>query len=152
MRPKTDYAYIAGLIDGEGCIQIEKMKTNRVSPQYQLKIQVNMTSLDCIKKLQGVFGGKFYSRKREGTNYQSFNWVIFSKNCQHLLKKCLPYFQEKKQQAIAGIEFQNIINHRKLGSRIPLTPKEIMIREKYYKRLKELKTEKLIPIASKGLP
>jgi hypothetical protein len=106
MSHKTDYAYIAGLIDGEGCIHIEKIHkdfTKRPSPQYQLKVFIGMTSLDCIKKIQSIFGGKFYSREREGTRFRSYNWYIFSNNAVNVLKKTLPYLQEKKEQVIQNI-------------------------------------------------
>ncbi len=152
---KTDYAYMAGLVDGEGCITIQKIDspkyyTRRHSPQYQLKISIDMTSLDCLEKAQGVFGGKITSRDRDGTNYRIYHWYLFSKNASNVCKKLLPYLREKKQQAICAIDFQKILKSH--SGRVRLTEKEVANRHKYFLRIKELKTSKLTPIASKGLP
>ncbi len=155
-KPATNFAYCAGLIDGEGCISIVKgisRLSRRPSTEYSLRVFVSMNSLECIKKLQGIFGGGLYMRERENTNFQSFNWTVTSNTALEVLKKTLPYLHEKKQQAILGIEFQNMLNRRKKlkhSSRLSLD--EVNEREKFFKRMKSLKTEKLIPIASKGLP
>jgi hypothetical protein len=152
-NPYTDYSYMAGLVDGEGCIRIVITHSSdnfRPSPQYQLVISIDMTSLDCLKKAQGVFGGKITSRDREGTNFRIYHWHLFSQNASDALKKMLPYLQEKKQQAITGIDFQKILKH--CSGRKPLTKEEIADRHKYFLRIKEQKTNKLTLVASKGLP
>ena len=159
MTLETNYAYMAGLVDGEGCICIQMIlpeqhfkyyRKYRPSPQYQLKISIDMCSLDCLKKAQGVFGGKITSREREGTRFKIYHWYLFSLNAANALKKMLPYLQEKKQQAITAIDFQKIIKHH--SGRKPLTSEEIADRHKYFLRIKEQKTNKLTLVASKGLP
>lgn len=163
MIHKTDYSYCAGLFDGEGCVIIEKMTFNlrtkrRRSPQYQLKLHLGMVSSFCVKKMQDIFGGSIHSRERNAVNWRCFEWYVFSDNARNALQKMLPYLILKKNQAIFAIKFQQMLNLRKkqqahLGqNRTFLTQQEINNREYYFKRLKELKTENLIPISSKGLP
>jgi len=157
-KAKVDYAYCAGLIDGEGCVIIIKSNPRKekrqISPNYSLRLTVNMTSIECIKKLQGVFGGCFYDREREGTNFRSYNWTVTSKNAREVLKKILPFLKEKKEQALLGIAFQNMLersnqNRLQYGRNRPLlNQQELEEREKFYLKMRLLKREKLILIST----
>jgi len=93
-REATLYAYIAGIIDGEGTIRIGKSKTN-----YYASISIGMTEKKVIKLISSMFGAKVRiecvpNRKiiyRWGT---SGNIVI-----PKIIKKIYPYLIVKKKQA-----------------------------------------------------
>lgn len=52
---KTDLAWAAGLIDGEGCICIVKEnRPGNLSTQYRLRLSVGMTDKKTIKKLHSL--------------------------------------------------------------------------------------------------
>lgn len=105
------YAYAAGLIDGEGCIRIEKRKArNNRSDNYFLSICLYQKDGRMVDWLFGNFGGKVYSvimppgkiNENGGTIYQ---WRILNRKALEFLKKILPFLTVKKSQAEIGIRF-----------------------------------------------
>lgn len=132
---KTDLAYAAGLVDGEGCIKIYKtmpeVLKDRKSPRYNLQVQLDSTCADVIYWLQDCFGGKVYLHKRNRSNKYFINsrdilrWHIFQNNTRIFLPQILPYLKIKKKHAIVALEFLNC------GYADPT-------KEKYYEKLTKL--------------
>lgn len=147
--PKTNYAYIAGIIDGEGCISIIKAKNNRACGyEWQLRIAVTNNSIRIIKKLIGVFGGRFQTRIRDVAKHKQFVWYLYGKKACEMLKKVKPYLQEKKEQADLAIKFNISVSQRIMKkSTKKMTEKDIKTRDYYYQRMRDLKTEYFIPLA-----
>ena len=53
----TDLAYLAGIIDGEGCIAIEKQFRIKgyTSPRYTMKVEIQMSEHPSIAYLSETF-------------------------------------------------------------------------------------------------
>jgi hypothetical protein len=151
------YAYIAGIIDGEGCITIErrdqyyKKKNGRYYDcgiTYTLFISV--TQIDDIipKYLYGIFGGSHhpvYRNKPDG-RHTYYRWQIASNKARNVLKKIIPYLRLKKQQALLAIEFQLSMNRvierrkvRNIKGNYFVTDSERKYRENCYLKLREMK-------------
>lgn len=146
-NPKTDYAYIAGIIDGEGCISIVRSaRSKRPSPEYYLKVVVCINSVRVANKLVGVFGGHVYMRKRQIGRHLQHVWYLNGRNACEMLKKVRPYLTEKREQADLGIHFDNYLaryNHKFPTQKI--TPEHNAKRDKAYWRMRKLKKEFLVP-------
>ncbi len=60
-NPRQDilFAYLAGIIDGEGCIRIGRANNikKRTNPAYAAYVQVGMTDKRVPELLQDTFGG-----------------------------------------------------------------------------------------------
>lgn len=79
-------AYVAGVIDGEGCLD-----THGKSSQHH---SVSQKSKPLLQLLQNKYGGTICPSNRD-----NFEWSIFScDNAENLLKDIQPYIQGKKQQ------------------------------------------------------
>ena len=106
------WAYLAGLIDGEGHIGISKHARPRYRYFYfQLKVAIVQKDDDIPNWLKNTFGG--YIRvitKRENVYYE---WSIGGKRAAWLLSETKKYMRGKKPQAEIAIKFQN---GRKLSS------------------------------------
>jgi hypothetical protein len=107
---KTDLAYIAGIIDGEGCITL---KVNRVgaSPEqrmgfYELEVQVSNTNQWLIEWLFFNFGGKIREEKKKDGCKQAWRWIIMARKAADFLKLIYPYLRLKHPQAELGLRFQ----------------------------------------------
>lgn len=92
-KEKTKLAYLAGLIDGEGCLRINK--------EGRTGITVTNTDLKMIAWIKENFGGKLY--KEDKTKY---GWRICyrveirkTKDVLKLLKAVLPYMITKREKA-----------------------------------------------------
>lgn len=128
---KKDYRYLAGIIDGEGCINISNSK-NEI---FHLRIMVKNTSKDLIFWLKEKFDGGIYFDKRRNEKWRdTWVWYIDSGKTANILKKVLPYLIIKKQQAKLAIKFQNTKKYK--GTSIPEKIKEQ--RKKFYDLMKQL--------------
>jgi len=110
------YAYLAGLIDGDGCIVISKSYTyGKNHPEikydkYILKIEVSSSDTRLINYLVGAFGGRFgiSNRKSGFSSEPNFFWQVYAKQNKEILKKIIPFIHLKKAQAELGVRFCEI--------------------------------------------
>lgn len=98
-------AYIAGIIDGEGSINISKEKGGK---NYVLRVTVNNIDPNLIIYLKENVGGSIFQAHGKINQRRSlYNWVISAKKAGLFLKKILPYLIIKKDQAETAILFQS---------------------------------------------
>lgn len=106
----TQAAYIAGMIDGEGCISISRKKdlSMKRGVAYRLVVIIASTNtevLPWIAEVTGVGHVKKIVNRWQLTHKDAYNWHVWSVKAAELLKQTLPYMIIKKQQALLGIEF-----------------------------------------------
>ena len=101
---QTTAAYVAGLIDGEGCITIAKSKS-----YFGLRIDVGMTrpGLPALRLLREKCGGKI-RRTRDATEQwaAAWAWGLFGPSVAELLRAITPYLVVKQDQANLALSFQ----------------------------------------------
>jgi hypothetical protein len=117
IRPltKTQAAYIAGIIDGEGSITICR-RTNPAGVHgmkrgcyHRLLLTTNMTHKKTIVWLRAATGlGSVYpARNASQKNHKpSWKWDVWSREALQVLKAVKPYLITKTRQADAAIAFQ----------------------------------------------
>lgn len=133
-----DLAYIAGFIDGEGCIRIAKRKQRRsIYPRYILTIVVGNTNILPLRFCKRRFGGKIKLKKMKGNRFQAYHWVISGKRASRVLERLLPYFIIKKKEALLGLKFQKSVSLNRSTNR--LLEKVRNQRERMFLRMKLLK-------------
>ena len=88
-------AYLAGIIDGEGCIGF-----TRVRGQLIPRITVTNTDRCLIEDLKHYFGGHIIYRKAHQSGWKpSMHWTLQNSNAVKLLDKVYKYLRIKKNQA-----------------------------------------------------
>jgi len=112
---KTDYAYIAGLFDGEGCIHISKRK----SGYYQLRIVVSNTNEMIIRWLGFAFTGCVWGKKPKGNRRASWTWGVSDRKAEAFLKLIHPYLILKKPEAELAFKFMQTKVPQNSGGKIP---------------------------------
>ena len=100
---KLTASYLAGIIDGEGCLDIRKMKNDR--RYYSARLRVGMVDKEFIEWLRNSFGGSIYCRKQNGNNRTSYTWQVDAKMTMKILEKIYPYLRLKKKQAEIVMKF-----------------------------------------------
>ena len=105
---RTDLAWAAGFIDGDGCITITKNGN-----AHTLRVQVDSTTRKPLEKLVSDLGGKingpYMSRSKHKDSYNRrpiSTWVLNGVAAKEILGKLLPYLVNKKSQAAIGISLQ----------------------------------------------
>jgi len=117
---KLELAYLAGILDGEGCITLAKVyrKDNRnKNPQYKEEYwgQVAIGWKDIPKQtefldeLKEKFGG-YKALFKANNNHQCdwCYWRLTSNKSSEFLKKILPYLRVKKRQAEIVIRMHDL--------------------------------------------
>lgn len=100
----AELSYLAGIIDGEGCINIVKYhKENRY--RYRLQVRVINTSKELVEWIKENFGGYVTSRERKGYRL-IYEWGIFNTQAEELLEDILEYLIIKKPQANVALDFR----------------------------------------------
>lgn len=117
---KLTIQYVAGLFDGEGCVNIYQTKKyvdNRIG--YELTIAIFNSHKEVIELLQENFGGCVQKRERglgRNENWKiGYSWKLSCNQAKNLLEKLLPFLIIKKEQAKIAVEFQTLKeskNHR----------------------------------------
>lgn len=138
------WAYLAGIIDGEGCICIHGQKCwNRKRTKrytyYTLFLTVGNTSYRLLKWLHDNFGGSLAPAKKKENRRQVWHWNTASKHAEDILTRVLPYLVIKKDQAELALEFRMSYAGQKPCLYRPLTEDIIQLRERLTAELSGLK-------------
>jgi hypothetical protein len=119
-------AYLAGIIDGEGCIHIgcfRKITKYRKSPHFQTYINVSNTSEVLIDWLKNTFGGakRTYTPRQTPNNSRKkvFQWAAWSDQVEHICELILPYVVIKKKEVEIMIEMRKTFKEPKLPRTVP---------------------------------
>ncbi len=103
-------AYMAGLFDGEGCIHIARIHTQKRSLTFQLNCKVSMNNSSVLETYREYFGGSVRNEKQDEKHNKSgslHSWAIFGSKAVVFLTALMPYLRIKKGQAKLAIEFQS---------------------------------------------
>lgn len=104
MATELAYAYMAGLIDGDGCIAIgrhppRKGRPATAKPIYDVQLIVTSKSRALVDWPKKMFGGCVFT----SSNGTAFDWKLTGQAAADLLDHCLSYFVEKDKQAELAI-------------------------------------------------
>jgi len=117
----AEIAYLAGLIDGEGCIYIGHTKQGKYGNGYQWHSMLKITSCDqeLIIWLENTFGGSKDSRYR-WTSKKKFtrpvyNWQATGPMLDYILPLVKPYLIIKRKQCDIMIRYR--ITSKNIGSK-----------------------------------
>ncbi len=105
----TEKAYLAGIIDGEGCITVCKSSRydNRV-----ITVAVAMNDREAIDILFEHFGGCLFELKKQNPKWNDgWRWAVKQRKAKVVLEAVLPYLRIKDRQAILALEFIASFTH-----------------------------------------
>lgn len=115
---ETTLAYLAGLLDGEGCIGLyrhpESMvrgqngKLYRSSRGHDLVVQIQMTHPAGLDLFAETFGGNVRRQPRllKGRPYIIYRWSRHSAEALRVLTALFPYLRLKRDEAYVAMRFQ----------------------------------------------
>jgi hypothetical protein len=135
-------AYLAGLIDGEGCIGLHIATNNpqrRINPRFQCSLVVTNTHKELLEQLQAVFGGNIFPRKKQKEHHkQCWKWDAQDLGAYEVCKAVLPYLVIKRRQAEAVVKFYDEMGPRPRGMGASLTREEVQRRMDLYELCRSL--------------
>lgn len=105
---KTDAAYIAGLVDGEGTVTLTRKHKNE---NRQLSVTISSTELDLLNLIKHATGvGKITNKRTTKSHHApSFTYAVYNRQALALLGQILPFLKSYKRQRAALI-FNDYVN------------------------------------------
>jgi hypothetical protein len=123
-RP-TELAYIAGLIDGEGCLLIYRKADTRGNLHIRCILRISNTSARVIEWLQERLGGVAASRNEQRPGHlRVMHWPCEGPRLTQLLEAVRPYLVIKPELADILMEMQRTLNYSNTGLRLPEVVKQ----------------------------
>ena len=128
-------AYLAGVIDSDGCIAISKYydtkKPNR-SPRYVVDLTVVNTSVRLMNWLVDNYGGSYSKRRKHSESHKdTYSWKYTNSKAVTLLALIKPYLVEKWDRAENAIQFFGEDNFTRNGNN-RVKEEELARREAHY--------------------
>ncbi len=99
-------AYVAGLIDGEGCIYISKERKS-----FSLRVDTGMTAkaLPLLKLLEEEYGGTVVRARAATDKWEAaYKWAISGAEAASMLRRLLPALLLKRPQAELALEMWDL--------------------------------------------
>ena len=102
MTTEVDDAYAAGLIDGEGSIQIKHGKGRHL----QLAVQVSNTNKEVLEWLQGHYGSSIHTRSFRAVHRRVLHdLTVTGADVTEMLQHLLPFMIVKQEEAEIAIQY-----------------------------------------------
>ena len=118
---ETDWAWLAGFIDGEGHIAIRRgyaentntTRRTRTSDSwtwYSARVSVHNTDIPSMEKASAMMDGTLVKRKLQASNLREMYTVEITarSKVQALLRKIVPYMVTKRQMAQLLLDFADL--------------------------------------------
>jgi hypothetical protein len=133
---KTDLAYLAGFIDGEGCFFLGYRKIGKRNC-FPTSVLVAQTSQAVLHEYQASFGGTVHDHGKTKKNRPAWMWAIHGENAERLTRLVRPYLKVKKEQAEVFMQMRGVINKHSRGVDIPA--EEVTHRLALVNKMRELR-------------
>ena len=99
---EVERAYLAGLIDGDGCIMATIEKHSEKKFGYRIRVEVKITQKESIL-LNELF--RKYKMGRVARNRSTFDWIVRDKiDGRYLLEFIRPYTKSKRDQVDIALQ------------------------------------------------
>lgn len=139
-------AYWAGIIDGEGTINIAKAlraSERSKSPNHQIRLTMTNTDESLVQEMKKFFKvGNVCNAKTPIGSKEAYKYYTSNSDALSVIRQVLPYLITKKKQAMLAIDFDN--SRTKLCQKgIPKQERkvpeiELQLREGFYRRMQIL--------------
>ncbi len=130
----TDWAYVAGILDGEAHVAIKRVR-RKAGHSHWAGVTVKMVDEDLVRWLHRTFGGSVTRvRARTPRHRPSFQWTLTGRAAVALLQAVAPYLRIKRLHAALISEFYA----RRTASGVRLSDAERALRDTYYEAVRRL--------------
>lgn len=153
MDKQLQYAWAAGIIDGEGCIHIRLNratdKTRHASDSYALVVKVTMCHEETVHRLRSIFnlGTTLKTIEESASRSAAYTWKCSSTHAALVLSYVRPFLVTKAVEADCALRFASLPPGRQ--GRRPVDTELLQQRRFLYTELRELKSRaRFYPVSS----
>jgi hypothetical protein len=132
----TDLAWAAGIVDGEGCILIGRIRDLRRTPalmRHVFRIDVVNTDPRMIEKLHALFGGwAGVSNGKTAVRKTRYRWLVSASTAVATLRLIAPYIVAKPEEVQTALNYAATVRGEHVDEDV------IVLRENYRQDLMRL--------------
>lgn len=139
--------YLAGLIDGEGCIDINVSYGKYIRPR--IRIALAEPSKFILDMIQNTYGGHIYKREVNNSSWSnSYSWELCSYgNVCMFLRNIASQLYIKRQQAEFILKLEHLIRGKTLSREaLQVVKEELKLMKKDPHRLSDKAVERLLQV------
>lgn len=107
-------AWAAGVVDGEGCIQLVRYTSRSRNTRWNIRLSVGNSDPRMLTKLCELFGGKVFANRHlnvPATRLPMWAWVISCAKAETALRLLLPWLIVKRDQAVIALEARTLMRN-----------------------------------------
>jgi hypothetical protein len=137
---ETTYAYLAGAIDLDGFISIDR-RAGRQGMGYRPRIGISDTSPVVPKLLHSLFQGRLFEIAPKKSSYAHFYlWEAQHQHAREPLLRLLPYLRLKRRHAELALTLMDLVERQNVGRfrSEPLSAEEDAARRRLYEEVARL--------------
>lgn len=142
---RIPWKYLAGLIDGEGCIDVQI--TNQVYIRPRLRIAMTDVATELLKNCQANFGGHLCYRESKNSNWNNaLSWELSGySQAESVLRNVVNHLLIKKEQARFALWMERNIKGKQVGTEVrDAIREELKLMKRDPHRLSEKAQERII--------
>lgn len=106
---EVECAYIAGFVDGEGCIGLwrEKRLSNKCGFRFHPALEANNTNFEVLYRIREMMGnGRIvHIFNKQPNRKPGYKLQLFPNQIRHILPQIMPYLIIKREQARLVLEY-----------------------------------------------
>ena len=134
--PAAELAWMAGIVDGEGCIYIVKWSVaNRKTPVYIMGVSISVTKGDLSMFVANFGGSKRPILLNHPVHKDQFKWEVKNLKAERFLLAIQPYLKWKHEQAVIALELQRSLSNRSHGAPVEVPVGVLTLRELLYQKM-----------------
>ncbi len=125
----AERAYLAGILDGEGCLSVYTREKKYITPT----VQISNTKRALLRWIQRRLGGSIYAyAPRVGNRKQCYLWSCAGEKARNIVREARPYLVIKKKQADV------LLTTRRKNGSSRLTPEDVQHNLAVIRHIREL--------------
>ena len=136
----VELAYLAGLIDGEGCLNFYRTSNKSCAKGYTFVARLAISNCD-VETLMQIreqlqIGRVVKKPQQKGNRKPAYNLCFYAREVRHLLPLVMPYLRIKRKQAELVLGF--VSRQKWGGTKGGLSQEEHSLRESEHQMLRAL--------------
>ncbi len=103
IKSEVDRAWLAAMLDGEGCVYIHRRWKGRKNPTYGCAIQISNTNMPVLERCRALTGMGTINKSNVSRRKTIYRWCLMSREARVLLRELYPYIIIKRVQIKAAL-------------------------------------------------
>jgi hypothetical protein len=142
---EQDKSWIAGFIDGEGCINFNSYSEFNL----QVRVMISNANLEVLEWIKFIYGGYIHRKKGHEGWKQNYQYVVSSRKAMKLLKDVGKYLRIKQKQYKIALDYEKTVNLSKKHKIITInniTKRDKITGQIIYNKVKFIPNPKILQI------